>query len=72
MAVDPKTGKPADPGELAVRELVSRLLSDDIVDEHGQPVPPPPAEPRGASVLRGAYVPWLAAQEMRKTTGGRP
>jgi hypothetical protein len=73
MAVDPKTGKPTDPGELVVRELISRFLSDDIVDEDGRPVPPPPADPRGVSPLRAAYGPWLAAQEvLRYAAEGRP
>jgi hypothetical protein len=65
MAVDPKTGKRSDLGELVVRELISRFLSDDLVDEDGHPVQPPPdVEPCGVSVLRGAYGSWLAAQEV--------
>lgn len=72
MAVDPKTGKPADPGEMVIRELISRLLPDDTVDEDGRPVPPPPAEPCGVSPLRGAYGPWLAAQGIRRAMEGRP
>jgi hypothetical protein len=32
----------------------------------------PEPDPRGVSPLRGAYGPWLAAQEMRKAAEGWP
>jgi hypothetical protein len=84
MAVDPKTGEPvADAGwaEIA-RGLagafprippLSPAEEASFYDLFGVPAPgpPPPADPRGVSALRGAYGPWLAAQEWAKAEAKR-
>jgi hypothetical protein len=77
MAVDPKTGKPVatplDVGRAFAEDLVrtgritraqAGAVAEDLARATLADQTPPPAEPRGVSVLRGAYGPWLAMQEM--------
>jgi hypothetical protein len=86
MAVDRKTGKPlpdaATPLEvgrafaedLANAGLIPRArvgaVAEDLARAALADQTPPPADPRGVSVLLGAYGPWLAAQELLRE--GRP
>jgi hypothetical protein len=76
MAVDPNTGEPTGLEALCAglgRDQALAVLFDAALaaweegggeEEDGTPGPPPDAEPRGVSPLRGAYGPWLAAQEL--------
>jgi S1-C subfamily serine protease len=78
MAVDPKTGKPvatpSDVGRAFAEDLVrtgriTRAQAGAVAEDLARAAAAD-AEPRGVSVLRGAYGPWLAAQEVLRE--GRP
>jgi hypothetical protein len=77
MAVDPKTGKPvtdtAPWPELAglTREEVVDVLIEAALTAAEADLALPDAAPRGTSLLRGAYGPWLAAQEWAKAEAKR-
>jgi hypothetical protein len=84
MAVDPKTGKPvatplgvgrAFAGGLVRAGVVTRARAGAVAEGLARAAlaghTPPPAEPRGASPLRGVYGPWLAAQGWAKSEAKR-
>jgi hypothetical protein len=88
MAVDRKTGKPVADAVAVARAFAEDLARAGVIaaaqvgavaDEFARAAQddlahtePPDLAPRGVSLLRGAYGPWLAAREMREAREGTP